>query len=134
MSWLRTVSGGVEFQVRVTPRSSRESVDGIHDDALKVRLTAPPVDGKVNAALARLLAKRLHAPTRAITIARGEAGRRKCIRVAGVTVRQVAEAFAVAPPSQTVAGSRACPAHRGDPGPASPPLGGQARKPATGGR
>jgi uncharacterized protein (TIGR00251 family) len=98
MTWLRATPGGAELQVRVLPRASRESIDGIHDGALKIHLTAPPVDGKANAALARLLGRHLRVPVRAIAIAGGKTTRRKCVRVTGLDVRQVAEAFGVTPP------------------------------------
>ncbi|MBM4467450.1 MAG: YggU family protein [Chloroflexi bacterium] len=53
------VEGGVTFAVRVVPRASRNEIVGVQGDALKVRLTAPPVEGKANEALVAFLAQRL---------------------------------------------------------------------------
>lgn len=64
----------------------------MHGDALKVRLTAPPVDGAANAALIELLADRLGVSRAAVSIISGHAGRTKIVEVAGITaadVRQV---------------------------------------------
>ena len=54
--------GEVIFAVRVTPRASRDAIEGEYQGALKVRLTAPPVDDRANDALRRLLAARLNVP------------------------------------------------------------------------
>ena len=62
----RRVTGGVRFVVRVQPRASQSEVCGVHGDALKVRLTAPPVDGAANDALIELLADELDIACRSI--------------------------------------------------------------------
>jgi uncharacterized protein (TIGR00251 family) len=74
----------VRFAVRVQPRASRSEVAGIHGDALKVRLAAPPVDGAANEALVRLLAELLGVPRRAVRIEGGQASRSKLVEVDGV--------------------------------------------------
>jgi uncharacterized protein (TIGR00251 family) len=76
----------VILRVRVRPRSSAEAFGGIRDGALIVRVTAPPVEGKANAALARFLGRALDVPPSAIEVVRGAAGRDKLVRVAGLTV------------------------------------------------
>ncbi|HLV95554.1 MAG TPA: DUF167 domain-containing protein [Candidatus Acidoferrales bacterium] len=81
--------GGVTFAVRVVPRASRNSIEGEHAGALKVRLTAPPVEGRANEALRRLLAERLNVPLGAVRIVAGEANRTKRVSVAGVSPAQV---------------------------------------------
>ncbi|MFZ3217844.1 MAG: DUF167 domain-containing protein [Candidatus Acidiferrales bacterium] len=81
--------GGVSFHVRVQPRSSREEIAGEHAGALKIRLTAPPVDDRANLALVRLLADRLNVPLAAVRIVSGEKGRSKRVAVSGVTREQV---------------------------------------------
>ena len=86
---LRHTDDGVTFDVRVSPRASRDAVQGIHDGALKVALTAPPVEGAANAALCKLLSKALGVPKRAVTIVRGEASRNKVVHVAGVGPSEV---------------------------------------------
>ena len=75
---------GVLFRVRVAPRASREKITGVHDGALKVALTAPPVDGAANLALVKLLAKRLRVARSDVVIVRGESSRDKTVRVSGI--------------------------------------------------
>ena len=79
----------VVFLVRVQPRASREGIDGVREGALRVRLTAPPVEGEANAALVRLLAGRLHLPKSAVRILSGERGRLKRIAVRGASAAAV---------------------------------------------
>lgn len=81
--------GRVVFAVRVAPRSSRDAVEGEYNGALKVRLTAPPVDDRANDALRRLLAARLNVPLSAVRIVSGEKSRTKRVEIAGVTRAQV---------------------------------------------
>lgn len=88
--------GAVRFNVRVQPRSSREGVDGVHGDALRVRVNAPPVDGAANEAVVEVIAAALGVPRRAVRIVSGESSRSKVIEVEGVTVSQV-ETLAAAP-------------------------------------
>ena len=80
----------VVFAVRVTPRASRDAIEGEYQGALKVRLTAPPVEDRANDALRRLLAARLNVPVSAVRIVGGEKNRNKRLSVAGVTRAQVA--------------------------------------------
>ncbi|HEU4563477.1 MAG TPA: DUF167 domain-containing protein [Gemmatimonadaceae bacterium] len=77
--------GSVRFTVRVQPRASRSEVDGVHGDALKVRLAAPPVDGAANEALAELLAEVLGVRAGAVRIVSGRTGRTKLVEVDGVS-------------------------------------------------
>lgn len=70
------------LEVLVQPRAACTEVDGLHDGRLKLRLAAPPVDGAANATLVRFLADRLALPRSAVVVARGDAGRRKTIRIA----------------------------------------------------
>lgn len=76
--------GAITFDVQVVPRASRDRLGPIHGDRLKVQLTAPPVDGAANEALVALLAKALGRPRSDVRIVRGQTGRKKTIRVAGV--------------------------------------------------
>lgn len=85
----REEGGAVVFSVRVAPRASRSAVLGVHEGALKVALTAPPVDGAANAALIAFLAKALGVPKRDVVIEQGETSRSKRLRVTGVTREQV---------------------------------------------
>jgi uncharacterized protein (TIGR00251 family) len=81
--------GAVSFAVRVQPRASREEIAGEWQDALKIRLTDPPVDDRANDALRRLLAVRLKVPLSAVKITAGGRSRTKRVEVRGVTAAAV---------------------------------------------
>lgn len=74
--------------VRVIPRSSKNAL-AWEEGILKVRLTAPPVDGAANEALVAFLADQLGLPRRAITIVRGATARRKTVEIAGLTLEDL---------------------------------------------
>ena len=80
---------GVTFAVKVHPRTKKNAITGKVGDALKVALTAPPVDGKANAACIEFFAKLLNVPRSSVTIAAGQTSRNKVIRVAGLTAQQI---------------------------------------------
>src|SRR5437867_122475 len=81
---LRVQDDGVVLRLRVQPRASRDTIGGVRDGALVVKVTAPPVDGSANTAVVKLLAKRLDRPPSAITLLRGDKGRDKVVHVAGI--------------------------------------------------
>jgi uncharacterized protein (TIGR00251 family) len=83
------MNGEVRFAVRVQPRASRNAIEGVREGALVVRLTAPPVEGEANEALAGLLAARLNVPKSAVRILSGAHGRLKRVAVHGATRAQV---------------------------------------------
>lgn len=68
------------------PRASRTQIVGVHDERLKIKLTAPPVDGKANKALIGFLAKSLNLTWDQINILSGQTGRRKTVQLYGVTI------------------------------------------------
>jgi uncharacterized protein YggU (UPF0235/DUF167 family) len=76
----------VSFPVRVVARAAKDALAGERAGALLVRLTAPPVAGAANAALARLLGDVLGVRASAVAIVRGAAARDKLVRVAGISV------------------------------------------------
>ena len=78
----------MRINVRVIPRSSKNSIEW-EEGALKVRLTAPPVDGAANEALLTLLAQRLGLSKRDIHIIQGAAGRHKTIEITGMTSQAI---------------------------------------------
>jgi uncharacterized protein (TIGR00251 family) len=80
---VRRDEGAITFEVRVAPRASRNRIIGVQEGALKVALTAPPVDGAANEALRKLLAKKFGVSKSAVQIVRGERGRTKLLRVEG---------------------------------------------------
>ena len=86
---IREENGTVDFSVRVTPRSSRSGIAGEHDGAVKVRLSAPPVDGAANEELIKLLSKKLGVPKSSVAIVSGETSKTKRLRIAGVTAAQL---------------------------------------------
>jgi len=86
---LRDSAGGVTLRVRVQPRASRDALAGEREGALVVRLTAPPVEGRANEALARILGKALGVPPSAVSVRRGASGRDKLVAVAGVDAATV---------------------------------------------
>lgn len=77
----RRQDAGWLLDVLVQPRTSRTQLAGLHDGRLKLRLTAPPVDGAANAALLDFLAQCLGLPRGALSVARGSTGRRKTVRI-----------------------------------------------------
>jgi uncharacterized protein len=87
---IKSTANGVSFLVRVTPRAARDAVDGEFQGALKVRLTAPPVDDRANEALRRFLADRLRVASSAVAIVSGEKSRMKRVSIAGVTKEEAA--------------------------------------------
>ena len=86
---------GVMIDVVVQPKSSRDEIAGMHGDRLKIKLTAPPVDGKANAALIAFLAKKLGIAKSRIVIVRGETGRRKTLLVHTATAADIRSALPV---------------------------------------
>jgi uncharacterized protein (TIGR00251 family) len=78
-------SQGVSFAVKVHPRANKDAITGELGDALKVSLTAPPVEGRANEACIEFFANLLKVPRSSVTIASGQASRNKVIRVAGVS-------------------------------------------------
>jgi len=85
----RTASDGARLALRVQPRAARDEVLGWRDGVLRVRVTAPPVDGDANAAVLALLARALGVRPAAVRLARGERGRDKVVTVAGLTDAEV---------------------------------------------
>ena len=76
-------------RLRVQPRASRDEVVAWQDDALRIRVTAPPVDGDANAAVRTLLARTLRVAPSTVEVVRGERSRDKLVRVAGLSLAEV---------------------------------------------
>lgn len=72
------------LDVRVQPRASRSEIAGLHGERLRIRLQAPPVDGKANAALVEFVADLFAVPRARVTIEHGLSGRDKRLRLQGV--------------------------------------------------
>ena len=82
-------TSGVTFVVKVHPRAKKNAITGVVGEALKVSLTAPPVDGKANAACVEFFAKLLKVPRSSVSIASGETSRNKVVRVVGLAAEEV---------------------------------------------
>lgn len=82
MPWYEEKNGCIEIMLRVVPRASKDSIQGkMEDGCLKVRIQAPPVDGKANQYLVKYLSKAWEIPRSHIEIVSGETGRNKRIRL-----------------------------------------------------
>lgn len=79
--WFDWRDGTLRLAVRAQPRASRDEIAGPHDGALKIRVTAPPVDGKANAALIKLLAKAFGVAPSAVRMVSGETSRVKHLEI-----------------------------------------------------
>ena len=86
---LNETAKGVTFAVKVQPRARKNEITGIVGDALKLALTAPPVEGKANQAVIEFFADLFDIPRTSVTIASGETSRNKVIRVSGISAMQV---------------------------------------------
>jgi hypothetical protein len=88
---IRDSASGATFSIKVHPRAKKDAIVGFVGDAVKVALTAPPVESKANGAVVRYFAELLSVSRSSVTIAAGEASRNKVIRVQGLTAAQVEE-------------------------------------------
>ncbi len=86
---LREQNGSVFFEVYVQPRATRTRLAGEYQGALRLRLTAPPVDGAANEACIAVLAELLGVAGGRVRITHGHRGRRKTIAIAGATVAEI---------------------------------------------
>ncbi len=83
MDWLRECEGRTTLTLHIQPGAKKTEVVGLHGDALKIRLAAPPVDGKANAALIEFVAGRLGLAKSAVSLKSGQTSRRKVLAVIG---------------------------------------------------
>jgi len=88
------------LSVRVAPRSSREGVAGCEGGVVRIRLNAPPVEGRANEALLKFLAKALGVSRSQVSLVSGEKGRNKTVRIAGVTRTEALDALGLPQPSE----------------------------------
>ena len=86
---IRDTPQGATFAIRVQPRARKNAIVGEIGDALKIALTAPPVEGRANQACIEFLAEFLKLPRSSVTIAAGETSRNKVIRVAGMSADEL---------------------------------------------
>lgn len=87
---IKETEDGITFTIRVLPRSSRCEIAGIQDNALKLKITAPPVEGLANEECIKFLSKRLDVAKSGIKIVMGLRSKNKTIHVAGLTKKDFA--------------------------------------------
>jgi uncharacterized protein (TIGR00251 family) len=92
--WLRASGEGLVLQLHIQPGAKRTELVGSHGDALKIRLAAPPVDGRANAALLDFLAGRLGLPGRDLRLIAGDTSRRKRVAVSGLPAAELLQKLA----------------------------------------
>ena len=86
---IRDSPDGATFAVKIHPRAKKDAISGEVGDALKLSLTAPPVEGRANEACIEFFANLLKVPRSSITIASGQTSRNKVIRVTGLSAADV---------------------------------------------
>ena len=89
VDWLREAGAAITLTLHVQPGAKRTEVAGVHGDALKIRLAAPPIDGRANAALLEFVAQRLDLARSAVELKSGQTSRRKVVEVEGASVEAV---------------------------------------------
>lgn len=82
------------IDVRLQPRGARDELLGMRDGVLRAKVSAPPVEGRANQALCRLIAKRIGVPPSRVSVVRGEKSRDKVVRVEGVDASGLGRALA----------------------------------------
>jgi uncharacterized protein len=87
---------GVTFAVKVHPRARKNAITGTVGNALKLAVTAPPVEGKANEAVIEFFADFFAIPRSSVSIASGETSRNKVVRVTGISIQRVRELLAAA--------------------------------------
>ena len=91
MTIFKESNGAVTFAVKMIPRASKNQIAGIEGEAIKIRLNAPPVEGKANEALIEFLADVLGVRRAQIEIVMGHASRHKVVRMSGASAKQIEE-------------------------------------------
>jgi uncharacterized protein len=91
--FVRDVADGCTVTVRVQPGAKRNAVVGLHGDAVKIALSAPPVDGKANEALIAFVAERMSLPRARVSLVAGAASRSKVLRITGKSAADVKAAL-----------------------------------------
>ena len=84
---LKQTANGITFSVKVQPRARKNAITGIVGSALKLSLTAPPVEGKANQAVIEFLADFFDIPRSSVTIASGASSRLKLVRITGANLQ-----------------------------------------------
>lgn len=88
---IESVKGGVRLHLFIQPKASRNEFVGIHDKELKVKITAPPIDGRANEGLIEFVSEIFGVPKRDVQLVRGESSRHKVVEIQGVSAEKVRE-------------------------------------------
>jgi len=91
LTFLSENTQGTLIQVLVQPRASKNELVGIHEDSLKIRLAAPPVEGEANKECVKFMAKLLNVPKSGVEILRGHKARRKTLLIKGLSLAAIEE-------------------------------------------
>jgi uncharacterized protein len=86
-----------DLTVRLQPRAKRNAIGEERDGVLRVAVAAPPVDGKANAAMCKLIAKQARVPRGRVSVIHGERSREKVVRVEGITPGELRRALGLSP-------------------------------------
>ena len=90
--WLRVAADGrITLTLHIQPGAKKTEFAGLHGDALKIRLAAPPIDGKANEALIKFVAETLKLPKSAVNLKSGQTSRRKVLEVSGSSQAAIAQ-------------------------------------------
>lgn len=95
MTWLLADGDGVTLRLHIQPGAKKTEVVGTHGEALKIRLAAPPVDGKANACLIAFLAGQFGVAKSAVSLLCGDTSRAKRVHVSGIGPESVRDAFGI---------------------------------------
>lgn len=86
---VESTESGVRIRIYASPKAHKSRIVGLHDGRLKVQLAAPPVDGRANQELIRLLARWAGVPKQRVELVRGASGKRKTVSIEGLTAKQI---------------------------------------------
>lgn len=88
---LKELPDGIVIKVRVQPKASKNELSGLFEDALKLRITAPPVDGAANEAVIKFLAKLFKVTQKQVEISAGHSSRNKTVKISGINFARAQE-------------------------------------------
>ena len=98
MDWLQETKDGVTLTVKAVPRATKSEIAGVEDTWVRVRVKAPPVDGKANEALVKFFAALFGVPKGAVSIISGDTARLKRVKITGMTAEKAKEALSAVIP------------------------------------
>ncbi len=98
MDWLQETKDGATLTVKAVPRAAKSEIAGVEDGWVRVRIKAPPVDGKANEALVKFFAGLFSVPKGAVSIISGDTARLKRVKITGITAEKAKEALSAVTP------------------------------------